>query len=250
MKKIIFVLAMLFSCHSYAVELLNPYKGGSIAVELYSNLENHLKSNGIQVNVVNLDNCRLISSVWKNYKNPLYISWSDSAKECNVEATHINILLKSTHLFCTNKPLSSLKDNIKIGWQPAGRPLEAVYNAFESKYGKTIKVPYVNGGQQVQGVVSGEIDVALLGQGTALTSNLNCFLSVSPFNDLPVLDHSFGELYDSLTGIMYENPNLAPIIIEFINLPQTKLWKERRKFQDVNNSNERDLFLKNAFRPK
>lgn len=249
MRYVLIGLFCLVSSLSHAVELLNPYKGGSLAIELYNNLTTHLESKNIPVKTINLDACRVVPTVWKQYKNPLYITWSDAGKDCNVEASQIQVLSKATQFFCSKEPVSLPKSNLKIGWQSSA-PLNGIYEAFEAKYGKLTRVPYFNNGQQVQGAIAGEIDIALIGQGTAMTSNLNCFMAVTPFENLPVLEHNYGEMYMSLIGIVYEDPALNAAIKEFITLPKTIEWKSRRKLQDVNVTNQRDYFIENAFRRK
>jgi len=242
------VLFLMISTTANAVELLNPYKGGSLAIELYSIMSNHLNSKNIAHTTVALDNCRSATSNWKQYKSPLYISWSDSS-ECNPQASQINILSKATQLFCSMKEVNLSNKNLKIGWQ-ASAPLTGIYDAFEKNYGRVTKVPYLNGGQQVQGAVSGEIDIALIGQGTAMSSPLKCFMAVTPFEQLPVIEHSYGDMYTSLIGILYEDVSLKSVVNEFINLPEIKIWKEKRKLQSVISDDERKVFLSNTFERK
>jgi hypothetical protein len=231
-----------------AVELINPYKGGSLAIELYSIMSKHLTAKNISHTTVTVDACRAVPSNWKQYKSPLYISWSD-ASECNLESKHINVLSKATQLFCSARDVDLSKKSFKAGWQ-ASAPLNGIYETFENKFGKITKVPYLNGGQQVQGAISGEIDFALIGQGTAMSSSLKCFMAVTPFENLPVLEHSYGDMYTSLIGILYEDAALQSIVKEYIELPEIKSWKEKRKLQSVNSNDDKKLFLDNSFNRK
>lgn len=249
MKRILLIFSFLMiTSVAGAVELVNPYKGGSLAVELYAIMSKHLESKNIAFTTVSLDTCRAVPSRWKEFKSPIYIAWSDDTP-CVPEAKNINVISKATQFFCSVKEIDLNKKNLKIGWQTSA-PLNGIYEALESKYGKITKVPYLNGGGQVQGAIAGEIDVALIGQGTALSSPLNCFMSVTPFETLPTFDHQYGDMYASLMAILYNNDELRSVIKEYIDLPEIKNWKERRRLQNVSNLDEKALFLNNAFNRK
>jgi hypothetical protein len=246
MRFLILLLTFLFITPAHSLEILNPYKGGSLAIELYATFTKLLDSKNIKYNMVTLDNCRAIPVAWTQHKSPLTITWSDT-KECNAQATNINIFSKATQLFCAAKDNVDLsKPNLKIGWQGSA-PLTGIYETIESRYGKHTKVPYLNSGQQIQGVISEEIDVALIGQGSAFTSNLKCFMATTPFENYPVLEHSWGDMYASLIGILYEDKTLESIVKEFINLPEMKFWKAQRKLLDINSDNERKFYIDNAY---
>ena len=250
MKKLLLLLTTLLSISSaQAVELINPYKGGSLAMELYAVMAKHLDSKNISYTTVTLDNCRAVPGKWNQFKSPLYIAWSDDTP-CVAQAKYINVLSKATQLFCSIKEIDLNKKDLKIGWQ-ANAPLNGIFETIEKKYGNITKVPYLNGGQQVQGVISGEIDVALVGQGSALSSSLlRCFMSVTPFETLPVFEHPYKDMYDSLIGISYEADFLVSIVKEYINLPEIKAWKEKRRLQNVSVEDEKTLFWSNVFNRK
>lgn len=239
------LLLVLVPLSASAVELINPWKGGSQGVELHQMLTVFLEKNNVEVKVVNIDNCRLLPTVWKQHRSPIVINWSDS-KECNMEASNINIISQGTQVFCSLKEATSIKKPIKIGWA-ASAPLTGLYEAFEKEYGQLVKVPYQNSGQQIQGVISGEIDVALLGQGSGLTSNLFCWLAAAPLKDIKVFDYVERDMYLSLLAVMYEDSKLKPLIQSFIITDEIRLWKEKRHLISPKTTDDRKFYLSNTF---
>ena len=136
------------SFSTLALDLINPWKGGSQGVELNQLLIAHLEKNNYKVKIVDVDHCRLVPKVWNQHNSPITINWSDS-KECVAEAKHVSLISEAGQLFCSNKDFDINKKPIKIGWA-ASQPLVFLYESFDKKYGPTIRVPYLNSGQQIQ----------------------------------------------------------------------------------------------------
>lgn len=239
------LLLVLVSLSAHAVELINPWKGGSQGVELHQMLTVFLEKNNVEVKVVNIDNCRLLPTVWKQHRSPIVINWSDS-KECNMNTSNITIISQGTQVFCSLKEVNSIKKPIKIGWQSSA-PLTGLYESFEKEYGQLIKVPYQNSGQQIQGVISGEIDIALIGQGSGLTSNLSCWLAAAPLKDMKVFDYAERDMYLSLLAVMYEDSKLQPLIESFVRTQEIISWRDKRSLVFRQVPNEKQFYLSNTF---
>jgi len=244
--KFLIIIFSLLTFSSSAMELINPWKGGSQGVELNQILVQYLEKHNIQVKLVNVDHCRLVPTVWKQYKSPITISWSDS-KECvPSEVSNVSLFSQAGQVFCSLKDLDFNKKSLKIGWQ-ASAPLTGLYEAFEKKYGQLQKIPYSNSGQQIQGVIAGEIDIALLGQGSALTSSLNCFLSTMPLKNINIFEFTEKEQYLSLLAVLYENDSIKIIMESFYRTPEIVAWREKRFLTNPTTTNQRNYFLSNVF---
>lgn len=243
--KFLITIFTLFSLTASAVELINPWKGGSQGVELHQLLTSFLEKNNIEVKTVNIDHCRLLPSTWKQYKSPIVINWSDS-KECNMPVKHVTLVSQGTQLFCSAKDIDLVKKSWKVGWQSSA-PLNGLYEVFDKTYGPITKVPYQNSGQQIQGVISGEIDIALIGQGSALTSNLKCFLAAAPLKDFKYLDYSESDMYLSLLAVLYEDSSIISLIEKFVRTQEMISWRDKRSLVFRQVPNERQFYLSNTF---
>lgn len=244
--KFLILIFTLFSLTASAVELINPWKGGSQGVELNQILIQYLEKNNISVKVIDVDHCRVVPTVWKQHKSPITISWSDS-KECvSKDILNAALFSQAAQVFCSLKEVPLNKRPIKIGWA-ASAPLVGLYEAFEKKYGTILKVPYNNSGQQIQGVMAGEIDIALLGQASALTSQLNCFLSTLPVKDINMFEYAEREQYLSLLAVLYDDNTIKPVMDKFAETPEMITWREKRLLTRPNVIDERKYFLSNTF---
>jgi hypothetical protein len=244
--KFLLLLFTIFSFSASAVELINPWKGGSQGVELNQILIAYLEKNQISVRTIDVDHCRIVPTVWKQYKSPITISWSD-AKECvSPTASNIALFSQAGQVFCSLKDLNLAKKSLKIGWQ-ASAPLTGLYEAFEKKYGQLQKVPYSNSGQQIQGVIAGEIDIALLGQGSALTSPLHCFLATVSLPGINTFEFPEKEQYFSLLAVIYEDSTIKSLMNSFAKLPEVVAWREKRLLTYPQITDEKRYFLSNTF---
>lgn len=246
--KFLILFFALFSMTASALELLNPWKGGSQGVELNQLLIQHLNKNNVSVKVIDIENCRLLPTEWKKHKSPIVITWSDDKVCVPKDTVNVQLISQAAIVFCSMKDVSLDKKPFRVGWQPTVS-LNGLYEAFEKKYGQITKIPYNNSGQQVQGVIAGEIDIAVLGQGSALSSPLNCFMSTLPISGRSMDSFDFAEKdqYLSLLAVLYDDNNIKSIIKDFVETQEMNEWRNKRSLTRPKVLDERTKFLSNSF---